>query len=168
MISRIISVTIFIITYNVVFAQSSWTKLEYYYNVGSLPPPYQYNYTITITNVGYAELKYTAGYRNTNENTFMYNFEIDKKMFRKLKKEIKKSNIMNLKISQRTNSEIPDGGYSDSFQIYNDEELVVTIPSYPDTKYNNILFKLYDAILKCVSQNIWEEIESKRIKSITN
>lgn len=147
-------------------SQTSWTKIEYYYNVGSLPPPYHYNYTITITREGNSDLVYIAGYTKTEKNTYKYNIEIDKDKFRALKKEIKRSNILNLKVSQRPNSEIPDGGHSDYLQIYSSDELLTSVPSYPESKYDKMLNKLYKVIVKCIPEKIWNEIESKKADNI--
>jgi len=150
-------------------AQNSWEKLEYYYNVGSLPPPYHYSYTITIDKDGKGNLNYIGGYTSTEKNTSEYTFELSKEELKKLKKEIKKSDILNLDIKQRPNEEIPDGGHSDGLQIFGKDDdgkfkSIKSIPSYPDLKYEKVLEKLYDTIRKCVSENIWKEIELKKNK----
>lgn len=158
---------ILMLSFNPIYPQTSWTKLEYYYNVGSLPPPYHYNYTITITYDGSAELEYTAGYTKTENNTYKYKFEIDKDNFRTLKKEIKRSNVLNLKISQKPGTEIPDGGHSDNLQIFDNDKLLNSVPSYPESKYDKILARLYKAIVKCIPDSTWEQIESFKAKDKT-
>lgn len=153
-------------------AQDKWKKLEYYYNVGSLPPPYHYSYTITIDKDGKGNLKYIGGYESTDKNTSEYTFELSAGELKKLKKEIKNSDILNLDIKQRPNEEIPDGGHSDGLQLFdtdkdNDDgklKCIKSIPSYPDLKYEKILNKLYDTIIKSVPENIWKEVESKKSK----
>ncbi|MBI5402813.1 MAG: hypothetical protein HY959_05400 [Ignavibacteriae bacterium] len=150
-------------------AQNSWEKLEYYYNVGSLPPPYHYSYTITIDKDGKGNLKYMGGYESTDKNTSEYAFELNAGELKKLKKEIKKSDILNLDIKQRPNEEIPDGGHSDGLQIFGKDDdgkfiSIKSIPSYPDLKYEKTLDKLYDTIKKSVPENIWKEVDSKKSK----
>jgi len=150
-------------------AQNKWEKLEYYYNVGSLPPPYHYSYTISIDIDGNGTLKYVGGYESTDKNTSEYTFRLSAAELKKLKREIKKSDILNLDIKQRPNEEIPDGGHSDNLQMYNKDDdgklkCIKSIPSYPDLKYEKILDKLYDTIKKSVPDNIWLEVESKKNK----
>ena len=48
-------------------AQSEWVKLEYHFNSGSLPPPYHYSYTITISNDGKEELVYISEYQEKDK-----------------------------------------------------------------------------------------------------
>lgn len=150
-------------------AQNKWEKLEYYYNVGSLPPPYHYSYTVTIDKDGKGNLKYLGGYESTDKNTSEYTFELSTGELKKLRKEIKNSGILNLDIEQRPGEKIPDGGHSDNLQIYSKDDdgklqCIKSIPSYPDLKYENILNKLYETIKKSVPENIWKEVESKKSK----
>jgi hypothetical protein len=148
-------------------AQSKWTKLEYYFNVGSLPPPYHYSYTITINSDGKGELVYIGGYESTDKNTNKYFFELGNKKIKKLNKAIKESNVLNLDIDTRPGEEIPDGGSSESLQIFgfnkgNDESesvLLKSVPPYPELKYEALLDKLYSVIRKSVPEDIWNNVK---------
>lgn len=150
-------------------AQTKWTKIEYYYNVGSLPPPYHYEYTITVNTDGSGMIHYLAGYTETDSNTFDYTFDLSNSQLKNLKKSVKKSNVLNLDIKSRPNSEIPVGGDSDELSIYGYDEnspdsqvLLKNIPSYPEKKYGKILDKLYKTIKECVPEKIWNEIEERK------
>ena len=157
--------TAFLFSFGNACSQSSWTRLEYGYNVGSLPPPYQYHYKISITNAGMAELEYTVGYTKTGNNTYKYEVEIGEYNMRNLKTEITNSNILNIKIGQLSNDEIPDGGHSDYVKIFNEDELIASSPLYPKSKYEKILDNLYKVIIKCIPDEIWNEIESHKVKN---
>jgi hypothetical protein len=151
-------------------AQSNWSKLEYYFNVGSLPPPYHYSYTITINSDGIGELVYTGGYESTEKNTDKYSFKLSNKKLKKLKKAVKESDILNLDIKTRPSEEIPDGGSSESLQIFgfnkgndgSESILLKSIPTYPELKYETILEKLYKVIQNSVPEDIWKEANSRK------
>lgn len=149
-------------------SQNSWTKIKYTYDAGSLPPPYKYNYTLTVSNDGNAELVYKTGYSGNERSTFSYNVEINNYMFKTLQNEIRESKVLNQRIEQMPSSEIPDGGHSDYLQIYNGDELISSVPSYPDSKYKESLDKIYKALFKCIPDEIWKEIESKQSEIIGN
>jgi hypothetical protein len=170
--SKIIFLVLFIMLSCNINAQNKWEKIEYYFNVGSLPPPYHYSYTIAIDKEGNGKMQYVGAYVSTESNTSEYTFGLSKKNLKKLKKEIKESNILNLDIKSRPNEEIPDGGHSDGLQIFgydkNDETNKVVsikiIPPYPELKYENVLNKLYKTITNSVPEDIWKDIESKKGK----
>lgn len=149
---------------------SKWTKFVYYFNVGALPPKYQYSYTITIHEKGGGEMKYVMGYNENGVSTLNYAFLTDKEKFNKLKKEIKKSNVLNLEIGTRPVEEIPDGGHSESLVFYgyenNSDNIVIikSIPMYPELKYEEILNNLYKEIQDYVPKDIWDEIEEIKAK----
>jgi hypothetical protein len=153
-------------------AQSHWSRLEYYYNVGSLPPPYHYSYTIKISSYGNGELVYIGGYESTEKNTSKHSFDLSKKKLKILKDIVRESDVLNLDINTRPNEEIPDGGHSESLNIFgfskeNDASesiLLKSIPSYPELKYETMLDNLYKVIQNTVPEEIWKEVNIKREK----
>ncbi len=153
-------------------AQNNWVKLEYHFNVGALPPPYHYSYIITISSDGKGELVYISGYESTPKNTSIHPFMLKSKQLKKLKKEVKDSDVLNLNIKTRPNEEIPDGGHSDGLEIYGinkesdskDTVLIKSVPTYPELKYEGILDKLYKVIQNSVPDNIWNEVNSRKEK----
>jgi|WetSurMetagenome_2_1015567.scaffolds.fasta_scaffold103319_2 hypothetical protein len=153
-------------------AQSVWSKLEYNFNVGSLPPPYHYSYTITINSDGNGKLVYIGGYESTEKNTSKHLFDLTKKKLKILKNIVRESDVLNLDINTRPNEEIPDGGHSESLNIFgfskendgNEPVLLKSIPSYPELKYETMLDKLYKVIQNTVPEDIWKEVNSKRDK----
>ena len=152
--------------YNTACTQTTWTKVEYNFNVGSQPPPYHYSYKITITKEGIAELEYIAGYTKTDNNTYKNTIEIEKDRLRNLKNEIMQSDILNITINQSPNDEIPEGGHSEYLVIYNRDKLLASVPFYPDLTYEKVLYKLYNAIVNCIPDNIWKEIESQKVSNM--
>lgn len=156
-------------TPNILKAQSDWGKLVYYFNIGALPPPYHYSYTITINRDGKGEMVYIGGYESTEKNTFKYSFELYNKKLKKLKKAIKKSDVLNIDVKTRPNEEIPDGGHSDNLMIYginkksdtSESALIKSVPLYPELKYEKILDKLYKVIQNTVPEDIWNEVKNK-------
>ena len=145
-------------------AQTNWSKLVYSYNAGSLPPPYHYSYTITVNSNGTAELLYTGGYQSDGKNTQKYSVDVSKANLNKLKNEIKESDILNIDIKSRPNDEIPDGGHSDDLKIFNNNDVINTVPNYPELKYESTLNKLYKTIINCVPDEIWNEVNTIRSK----
>lgn len=153
-------------------AQSEWAKLEYYFNVGSLPPPYHYSYTITINSEGKGELVYISGYQEKDKTYIGHPFELDNNKLESLKNAVKESVVLDLDIKTRPNEQIPDGGHSDCLKIFGlnssnpADELVVlkTIPSYPELKYESTLNKLYKVIQNSVPDDLWNEVKSPKEK----
>lgn len=145
-------------------AQTDWSKLIYSYNAGSLPPPYRYSYKITINIDGNAELEYVSGFKSNDKNKFNHKFEVSKINLSKLIEEIKSNDILNRNIKSRPSEEIPDGGHSDDLTIFYNDELINTVPNYPELKYENALNKLYKSITVCVPVEIWNEVNSIKDK----
>lgn len=150
-------------------ASDEWGRIVYYYNVGSLPPEYQYSYKIVINSDGKCELIYTKGYENEDGKVSNYPYELDNEKLEKIKNAIKESDVLNLDIKTRPNEEIPDGGHTDCLQIYgfnNDDSnsnlpVLKSIPLYPELKYTETLNKLYKAIQSTVPEEIWNKAKSK-------
>lgn len=153
-------------------AQNEWSKLEYSFNVGALPPPYHYSYKITISMNGTGELVYVGGNQDKDKNTSKYTFELDNEKLVFLENAVKESDVMNLDIKTRPSNEIPDGGHSDGLELFGyskkndtkDLELMKSVPTYPESKYEDALNKLYKVIQNSVPEDIWKEAESKRDK----
>lgn len=153
-------------------AQSEWVKLEYYFNVGSLPPQYHYSYTITINSEGKGELVYIRGYKEKDKTYIGHPFELDNNKLESLKNAVKESDVLSLEIKSRPNEQIPDGGHSDGLKIFGldssnpADELAVlkTVPSYPELKYENTLNKLYKVIQNSVPEDLWNEVKSPKEK----
>ena len=145
-----------------VFAQEKWTKIEYYFNIGSLPPPYHYEYTITITRDGTASLEYMMGYSRTSDNTLEYKLDIRNTPLKNLNKEIKESGILSKKIGYFPTGEIPVGGSSEHLTIFDGNDTITYVPSYPDKAYDDLLEGIYKKIKKCIPDDVWNEVESKR------
>lgn len=142
-------------------SSQDWHRLNYYYNSGALPPPYHYSYTITITADGTGELSYVNGYDENGKNKSQLNFTLGKKQMAELKSRLKKSGVLTDKIKERPNEEIPDGGHSENLTLYSDAEppeIIASVPSYPDVKYEAALNKLYKYIVSCVPEEYWNEV----------
>ncbi|MCI0472497.1 MAG: hypothetical protein L0Y76_02835 [Ignavibacteria bacterium] len=148
-------------------AQNNWEKLVYYYNAGALPPPYHYHYTISISKDGQGELLHTSGYADNGKNTSKYSFVLSDKELNQLVQAVNESGVLNSDIKQRPGEEIPDGGHSDGLTFYSEsgdaetENIIKTVPSYPDLKYEKILNKLYSVIIKCVPDDIWNKVNAR-------
>lgn len=147
---------------NAGYAQEKWTKIEYSFNIGSLPPPYHYEYTITITSDGTAALEYMMGYTRTSDNTLEYTIDIRNTPFKYLKKEIKESGLLNKRIGYLHSGEIPVGGSSEHMTIFDGSDTITYVPSYPDKAYDKVLERLYLKIRKCIPDNVWNEVKTKR------
>jgi len=148
-------------------AQNDWEKLVYYYNAGSLPPPYHYHYTISISKDGQGELLHTTGYTDKEKNTSKHNFNLSDKELKVLIKAVKESEVLKSDIKQRPGEEIPDGGHSDELTFYSQTgetktgNIIKLVPSYPDLKYEETLNKLYSVIIKCVPDDIWNKVNAR-------
>lgn len=143
-------------------SQTKWTKVVYYYNVGSLPPPYHYEYTITINSDGTSELVYMMGYTRTFDNTLEYSLDVRNTAFKNLKKEIKESKLLNKRVGYMPSEKIPVGGSSEHLVIYDGEDTLTYVPSYPEMKYETVLEELYSKIRKCIPDDVWNEVKAKR------
>jgi hypothetical protein len=50
-------------------------------------------------------------------------------------------------------------------KIFYNDELVNSVPNYPELKYENTLSKLYKTITVCVPDDIWNETYSIKDKA---
>ena len=148
-------------------AQVEWRKLIYHFNVGSLPAPYNYHYTITLFKDGRGELVYTGGYTGDGKNTENFLFVLDDSKLEILNIAVKESNVLNLDIKQRPSELIPDGGHSDGIEFYKNngdsekDEILKSVPSYPELKYEKELENLYSVIRKAVPDDVWKQVNSR-------
>ncbi len=147
--------------------QYSWSEITYYYNIGSLPPPYHYSFEITV-NTGIAGvIVYYPGYEK--DSTWVYNFEISESRLKKINEAIIRSNVLNDQIPELPNDKIPDGGSSQNLTITlpQDPSLdqtpprIVT-PFYPEESYEEKLGGIYSVIKEAVPNYIWDEINTKK------
>lgn len=142
-------------------SSQEWQRLNYYFNSGALPPPYHYSYNISITSDGAGELAYVKGYDENGKNKTQLSFTLGKKQIKELKRQLKISGVLTDKIKERPSEEIPDGGHSDNLTLYSDSEppeIIASVPSYPDLKYEAALNKLYKYIVSCVPEEYWNEV----------
>ncbi|MBM4157933.1 MAG: hypothetical protein FJ216_04030 [Ignavibacteria bacterium] len=143
-----------------------WKSLEYSYYAGSVPPPYHYEYTVTLERELKGTIKYVLGYSEKDVPVYKFNFEFSEEQLNKLNEALESSKVFSEKIAQLPNDKIPIGGSTEHLKIYissDDEEgKIIAIPSFPQEEYKEGIKNLYDVIKKIVPEDIRKDLEQKK------
>ncbi len=149
-------------------SDSSWTSIQYSYSSGPLPPPYHFNYDITVNSDCTAALSYRLGYEDSQP--LNYTFTVPKEKLKLLNEKIAASQIASGKIEAVPENKHPVGGSLEN------AKLVVTksnpdldqppkafeSPYFPEEKYKKNLDDLYAFIKSLVPQSTWDDINAKK------
>ncbi len=106
-------------------------QVEYYWETGSLPPPYFYTYTITVGPGARGEIVFQADYKDEDPPIWSEVFEIQESDLDLLYTQLFEMGMFENTWQQV--DDIPDGGSADKLSVMAYER-VFSIPSYVDVK----------------------------------
>ncbi|MCE1166000.1 MAG: hypothetical protein LWX07_11435 [Bacteroidetes bacterium] len=147
----------------------NWTSLTYEFSAGPLPPPYHYQYSISINHDGSANMMYKLGY-DDKDPAYNYSFTVDPEAMRELDNKIKESQLLDAKLEAMPENEHPVGGPLNRVVIYrvnSDPNLdqppqVFEAPYFPKREYMKGLVGLYDYIDGLVPDDVNSDISAKK------
>ncbi|MBK6877664.1 MAG: hypothetical protein IPG99_14745 [Ignavibacteria bacterium] len=159
---KLIAVFLIILIASSASAQSPrWSTIEYVSSSGPVSPEYQYNYSIVINEDGSSKLIST-----NQEGTKEYDFNIpnNKKGMKKLKKELKKSCVLELSPDELKSDKTLIGGKTNKLVItlWQDPMLdqppqKIEIPSNVKEEYESQIDRLYTTIMNLVPASVKTE-----------
>jgi len=146
------------------YSTDDWTKIEYFYENGSLPPPYHYEYMITIMKDLKGTVKFLLGYDDGKSPVLNYEFTFTNEQLEILNKSIKKSKVLTDQRNSFRYEELTEGGSSMSLKItvVTDKTEVLEFNRYVEGKYKDGFEKLLASINNLVPENVWNEFKQKK------
>lgn len=148
---------------------NEWSAIQYFYNSGPLPPPYHYNYEVTINNDGASSLNYRLGY--DEQNPYLnYSFILSKENMKVLSDKISLSQLSTGKIESEPENHHPVGGSLEKARLIitkanpdlDQPPKAFESPYFPTEKYKKNLEELYSLINKLVPDSIWSDVKAKK------
>ena len=134
-------------------------QVQYYWEVGALPPPYFYSYTITIGPGLAGQITFEAGYEPDEESTWVESFPLTEGDLQQLYEKMYDAGIFEGEWKQQ--EDIPTGGSADKMTVIA-YSAKYKIPSYVDgDEKARSIRAIYDQIEGYVTQEIWEELNAK-------
>jgi hypothetical protein len=149
--------------------QTNWSSILYSYSNGTLPPPYHYEYTITLNPEGNGELMHTSGYEINPATTATYKFNIDNDQMNSLNNTFERMNVY-----QTINQNDPDrerhvGGPVEYLKVtvtnpdpnLDQPPVVIVITEFPSERRNEVQ-EMFNLIKSFVPENIWNDTRQKQ------
>ncbi len=152
----------------------NWASVQYFYSRGSLPPPYHYNFSITVNNDGTSALNYNLGY---GENPPLnYAFTVKPEDLKLLSNKINASPLASEKTESLSEKDNPVGGPTDYIRIIitnsnpdlDQPPKVIQSPVFPKEEFKKDLNDLYEFVKKLVPSDVWLDVNGKQTEYETN
>jgi hypothetical protein len=131
----------------------------YEWQEGSLPPPYHYEYTITISPTGAAEIVMIPDYPSDETPAWTESFTVDSAQMDALYDTLITNGLLDHNWSAQDDP--PVGGSSQSVTITaNDQQ--IEIPSFVLPEQQSSAAAIHAAIEALVPQEIWDRLNAQR------
>lgn len=155
---------------NVTSDDPKWTIIQYYFQTGTVPPPYYYSYSILINTDKKVILKYIAGYLQDDTNTFNYELTLTNDQLKTLNDEIEKSEVIEGDIKSLPQDRTPVGGSNNSLRItfvnpnpnLDQPPRIKDITPFPEKQWVEKLDNLYKYIKELVPKANWDDAAKRR------
>lgn len=149
-----------------------WGVVEYNFKKGSVPPVFQYKYSVIINRDKSVVLRYS--FNISSPENLEYTFSISDEQIDSLNVMLTDSRIFDGEIPELPNEKQPDGGPMRTVRVVvpnTDPNLdqpprTYSSPYFPEESYEENLNKLYIFIHKLVPEQHWSDAEVKRNKYI--
>ena len=134
-------------------------QVSYYWETGSLPPPYFYSYTITIGPGAEGTIKFEPGYSTYDPPTWVEDFQLSESDLDLLYEELYQANIFVGEWQQK--EDIPIGGSADKMAV-TAYGRVYSVPSYVEgEEKSKAVREIYKEIEAFVPQEIWDKLNEQ-------
>lgn len=148
---------------------NEWSAIQYFYDSGPLPPPYHYNYEVTINNDGASSLSYRFGYDEQN-SPISHSFIVSKENLKILSEKISVSQLSTGKVESVPENQHPIGGSLERVRLIitkanpdlDQPPKAIDSPYFPTKKYKKNLEELYSMVNKLVPDSIWSDVKTKK------
>ena len=134
-------------------------QVSYYWETGSLPPPYFYSYTITIGPSAEGTITFEPGYSTYDPPTWVEDFQLSESDLDLLYEELYDANVFEGEWHQK--EDIPVGGSADKMAViaYGRD---YSIPIYVEgEEKSKSIKKVYEEIETLVPQEIWDKLNEQ-------
>lgn len=133
--------------------------LVYHWAEGSLPPPFHYEYTVTIGPTGEGTVEMVPDYPGEGVPVWVEGFTLDEEALGGLFWEVRRKRVFTTDWEADENP--PVGGPSASFVITGDGE-EVRIPAFPEGERDRLAAEnLGDTVERAVPEDIWDDLEAR-------
>jgi hypothetical protein len=139
-------------------------SLVYKWQEGSLPPPYHYEYTITITPDGQGQIVMVPDYSFRNPPSWTETFTVTSTALDQLYRLLIDKGLFTQR--WQAQSDPPVGGSFDSLQVAAHSQHI-TIPSFVIPTQANAAQDISTAVRALVPQTIWDKLNAQREQYVT-
>ena len=134
-------------------------NLVYEWQEGSLPPPYHYEYTITLRPDGQGQIVMVPDYSFRNPPTWTETFTVTPAALDQLYRLLIDKGLFTQR--WQAQDQPPVGGSFDSLQVTAHSQQI-TIPSFVIQTQASAAKDISTAVRTLVPQNIWDKLDSQR------
>ncbi len=139
-------------------------NLVYEWQEGSLPPPYHYEYTITIDPAGQGQIVMVPDYAFSNPPTWTETYALTSAALDQLYRLLIDKGLFTLR--WQAQDQPPVGGSSHSLHVTAHGQQI-TIPSFVIQTQANAAEDISMAIHALVPPNIWDKLNTQREQYVT-
>lgn len=125
---------------------------------GSLPPPYHYQFSVTIAPDGTGQVTYTPDYPSTDTPTWVETFALDEAQLDALYAQLRDLGVF--ATTWREAVDIPVGG-SSSVLVITVEGASITVPAFPERAVEQA-DAAKSAVYAAVPAEIWDRLSAQR------
>lgn len=133
-------------------------SVTYNWYEGSVPPPYHYEYMITIEANGAGLVTYSPDYPGTDVPTWTEPFTLDTPQMDALYTQLRDLNVFNMAWSEA--DQVPVGGSHSNLTLFADGR-TVDIPAFPASAADQAE-SAKSAVVAVVPAEIWDRLSAQR------
>jgi hypothetical protein len=133
--------------------------VTYLWREGSMPPPFHYEYTISIGPGDQGKIEYTPDYPSEKVPTWIETFSPTSEELDNLYSLILNRKVFSIEWKEMSN--FPVGGSSERAEISAGGKQIL-LPRFPESPNDAVASDLYSAIRALVPQAIWDKLDAQR------
>jgi hypothetical protein len=133
--------------------------VDYQWREGSLPPPYHYEYTLSIAAEGQGEIVLTPDYPRTDVPEWTEEFQVSAKQLDDLYQVLVDNGLFTQTWRQQDSP--PVGGSSQELIVTADGKRF-TVEDYVVADQQAAAQSMYDAVHALAPQEVWDRLDAKR------
>jgi hypothetical protein len=134
-------------------------RVDYEWREGSLPPPYHYQYTMTVTPAGQGQIELTPDYPGAVVPKWTEDFQVAEERLDQLYKTLTKRGLFTQ--SWRASNDPPVGGSSQTLTVTAGGKRYV-VEDYLVEDQAAAAKAMYEAVNALASKDAWDRLDAKR------
>ena len=139
--------------------RSNDLNIRYEWQEGSLPPPYHYEYAITIKSIGDSEITMIPDYAMHDAPTWIEKFQLSPAALGALNRTLIQAGLFTREWRAQEHPSV--GGSHESLDATMNDK-TIHIPSYVIRDQAPATNEIFSAIKACVPQAIWDKLYTQR------